>query len=108
MSEISTLDELLNQFKQIETWTKDKFKLKSRIINLIKSEECYIFTGSKNLFKLSKFGDKRTVSRKELELPDKELIKYNEIEIICIGQEHCDYMFFAERKSTRSDVNKFK
>ena len=93
-----TLEELLNQFNKIRTWTNEKKKLKTEIIKTIQKEKLYVFVGSKNTFKLARFGATRKVSKKALSYLHSDNFKAEEIELICMGQEHCDYMYIAAKE----------
>jgi len=93
-----TLLELLNQFNKIRTWTNEKKNLKTEIIKTIKKEKLYVFIGSKNTFKLTRFGARRKVSNQMLSSLQSVNFKTKEIELICMGQEHCDYMYIAAKE----------
>ena len=93
-----TLQELLNQFNKIRTWTKEKKSLKMKIIQKIQNEKLYVFIWSKNTFKLTKFGATRKVSKKTLSYLHSDNFKTEEIELICMGREHCNYMFIAAKE----------
>jgi len=93
-----TLHELLDQFNTISTWTKEKKNLKMKIIQKIQNEKLYVFVGSKNTFKLTRFGETRKVSNQTLGHLHSHNFKAKEIELICIGQEHCDHMYIAAKE----------
>ena len=93
-----TLQELLNQFNKIRTWTNEKKKLKTEIIKTIQKEKLYVFVGNKNTFKLTRFGASRKVSKKTYSYLHSDNFKTEEIELICMGREHCDYMFIAAKE----------
>ena len=93
-----TLKELLNQFNKISTWTNEKKILKTEIIKTIKREKLYVFVGSKNTFKLTRFGVTRKISKEALSYLQRANFKAEEIELICMGQEHCDYMYIAAKE----------
>lgn len=93
-----TLNELLDQFNKINTWTKEKKNLKMKIMQKIQDEELYVFVGSKNTFKLTRFGERRKVSNQTLSSLHSVSLKAKEIELICMGQEHCDYMYIAAKE----------
>ena len=93
-----TLYELLDQFNTISTWTKEKKNLKIKIIQEIQKEKLYIFVGSKNTFNLTRFGETRKVSNQALSHLRSDNFKAKEIELICMGQEHCDYMYIAAKE----------
>jgi hypothetical protein len=93
-----TLQELLNQFNAISTWTKEKKQLKLKIIQKTQQEKLYVFVGSKNTFKLTRFGQTRKVSNQTLGYLHSHNFKSKEIELICMGQEHCDHMYFAAKE----------
>lgn len=93
-----TLNELLNQFNAISTWTNEKKSLKMKIIQKIQNEKLYVFVGSKNTFNLTRFGEKRKVSNQTLSSLHSVNFKAKEIELICMGQEHCDYMYIAAKE----------
>lgn len=87
--------QLLKEFKRINTWTKKKKDLKSAIIQKIQDEKHYVFVGSRNTFKLTRFGEARRVSNQMLSTLHSFNFKAKEIELICLGQEHCDFMYIA-------------
>ncbi len=93
-----TLHELLDQFNTISTWTKEKKSLKMKIIQKIQNEKLYVFIGSKNTFNLTRFGEKRKVSNQTLSSLHSVNFNAKEIELICMGQEHCDYMYIAAKE----------
>jgi hypothetical protein len=93
-----TLHELLDQFNKISAWTKEKKILKMKIIQEIKNEKLYVFIGSKNTFNLTRFGENRKVSNQTLSSIQGVNFKAKEIELICMGQEHCDYMYIAAKE----------
>jgi len=93
-----TLHELLDQFNTISTWTKEKKSLKMKIIQKIQNEKLYVFVGSKNTFKLTRFGETRKVSDQTLGYLHSHNFKAKEIELICMGQEHCDHMYIAAKE----------
>ena len=93
-----TLHELLDQFNTISTWTKEKKSLKMKIIQKIQNEKLYVFIGSKNTFNLTRFGEKRKVSNQTLSSLHSVNFNTKEIELICMGQEHCDYMYIAAKE----------
>jgi hypothetical protein len=96
--EYSTLDELLIKFNEVKTWTKEKKDLKNKVIRKIKEDNLYIFIENKNLFRLTKFGQSRKVSNQALSHLRSDNFKAKEIELICMGQEHCDYMYIAAKE----------
>jgi hypothetical protein len=93
-----TLHELLDQFNTISTWTKEKKSLKIKIIQKIHNEKLYVFIGNKNTFNLTRFGENRKVSNQTLSSLHRVNFKAKEIELICMGQEHCDYMYIAAKE----------
>ena len=72
--------------------------LKMKIIQKIQNEKLYVFVGSKNTFNLTRFGEKRKVSNQTLSSLHSVNFKAKEIELICMGQEHCDYMYIAAKE----------
>jgi hypothetical protein len=94
------LDYLLSKFNSLKTWNKEKRSLKSEIIKHLKTEGYLFFVGSKHIYKLTKTGDicQFKISNKQ----DGPLNKFRnqEIQLICLGQEHCDYMHFAAKQIT--------
>lgn len=93
-----TLQELLNQFNAISTWTNEKKHLKLKIIQKIQKEKLYVFVGNKNTFKLTRFGETRKVANQTLGYLHSHNFKAKEIELICMGQEHCDHMYIAAKE----------
>ena len=91
-----SLQELLNQFNKIRTWTNEKKNLKTEIIKKIKKEKLFVFVGSKSSFKLTRFGNSRIISSQTLSHLKK--FKTKELELICIGQEHCDYIYIVAKE----------
>lgn len=61
-----------------------------------KKEKLYVFIGSKSSFRLTKLGETRMVSSQTLS--HLKNFKAKEIELICMGQEHCDYMYIAAKE----------
>jgi len=95
-SQQEALKDILINFNKISTWTKEKKNLKTEIIKKIKKERLFVFVGSKSSFKLTRFGKSRIISSQTLSHLKK--FKTKELELICIGQEHCDYMYIAAKE----------
>jgi len=93
-----TLHELLDQFNTISTWTKEKKRLKNKVIENIQKEKLYVFVGSKHLFKMTRFGEIRKIFSKELSFLKPKTFKAKEVELVCMGQEHCVYIYIAVRE----------
>jgi hypothetical protein len=88
----------LKNFNEITTWKKKKKDLKNAIIKKIQNENIYVFIGSKNTFNLTRFGESRKVSNQTLSSLHSVNFKSKEIELICLGQEHCNYMYIAAKE----------
>jgi len=100
-----SLDELLSRFNKISTWTKEKKDLKSQITEQVNRDRLYSFTGSKHSYKLTRFGESRKISNQEFFLLEGKRFDSPEVELVCMGQEHCVFMHIAARELPQSNAN---
>ena len=98
----SELDTLLHKFNKIDTWTKEKKNLKSLIIEQIKQDNLSIFIGSKHIYKLSRFGQTRKLKKPKVMFPENSLFENKEVELLCMGKQHCDFIFIAVSEIKKS------
>ena len=102
---IFTLDELLCRFNKIATWTKAKKDLKSQITELVTKDRFYTFIGSKHFYRLTRFGETRKISNHEFFLLEGKRFVSQEVELVCLGQDHCVFMHIAARELLQSKAN---
>jgi hypothetical protein len=93
------LSVMLDEFKKIKTWTKNKKTLKSKIITEILKLKLQIITTSKSEFHLTKFGQTKILKKSESIKNINSHTKSKKIQLICLGQEHCVYYRIAIRDS---------
>jgi hypothetical protein len=95
------LDELLLEFNNIKTWNARKKGLKIDIIKYLESEGYLFFVGSKHIYQLTKIGQRRKLTINDLSEQPLDRFKDKDVQLICLGQEHCDYMHLAAKEITK-------